>query len=182
MRCSFIDCSLEEVKQRQYQHLNHDIIVITDEVIISDDKVDFLKEKNKEVKERRDKVDAKARNLLTLTSLLLGLISSANSIASAKTSGILSVLPLTILFVTIFLLTNYFGINRSKTTNYSYVLLASNSRKNVLCNELIKSQDYNERVTDFLVDLYHSALRYFSIAMLLILFFGIENIFRSINN
>jgi hypothetical protein len=175
MRLSAIECTFAEVQQRQYQSKS-ELALPSEEINISDDKIDFLKDKNKEVKERRDRVDTKARTLLTLTSLLLGLISSATSIASAKAIGIWSVLPLTLLFLTIFLLTVYFGVDRSQTTDYSYIFSNSDVAKKMLCNDLITSQDYNERVTNFLLDLYRAALRYFSVSMLCIMVLGIWNI------
>jgi hypothetical protein len=178
MRLSAVECTLAEVQQRQYQSKS-ELVLPSEEINISDDKIDFLKDKNKEVKERRDRVDTKARTLLTLTSLLLGLISSATSIASAKAIGIWSVLPLTLLFLTIFLLTVYFGVDRSQTTDYSYIFsILSNSdvAKRMLCNDLLISQNYNERVTNFMLDLYRAALRYFSVSMLCIMVLGIWNI------
>jgi hypothetical protein len=177
MRLSCIECTISEVQQRQYQS-SEEFILPSEEINISDLKMDFLKEKTKEVKERRDGVDTKARTLLTLTSLLLGVISSATSIASANAIGILSILPLTLLFFTIVLLTVYFGIDRSQTTDYSYIFSDSNPEafKRMLCNDLLISQDYNDRVTNFMLDLYRSALRYFSIAMLFIMIFGIWNV------
>ncbi|MEM9907353.1 MAG: hypothetical protein AAF921_20250 [Cyanobacteria bacterium P01_D01_bin.44] len=118
---------------------------------------------------------------MTLTSLLLGLISSATSVTSARSIGIWSILPLAFLFLTIFLLAIYFGIDRIQTTDYSYVLSDSskNSVKRAYCNDLIRTQIFNEKVTDFMIDLYRSALRYFSLAMLLLMFFGIGNIASS---
>ena len=177
MRLSCIECTISEVQQRQYQS-SEEFILPSEEINISDLKMDFLKEKTKEVKERRDGVDTKARTLLTLTSLLLGVISSATSIESANAIGILSILPLTLLFFTIVLLTVYFGIDRSQTTDYSYIFSDSNPEafKRMLCNDLLISQDYNDRVTNFMLDLYRSALRYFSIAMLFIMIFGIWNV------
>ena len=177
MRFSCIDCTLLEVRQRQYQSKS-ELVFPTEGVKICDKKIDFLKEKNKEVKDRRDRVDAKARTLLTLTSLMLGLISSTTSIASAKSAGFWSVLPLILLFSTIFLLTVYFGVDRSQTTDYSYIFsdLESELAKRELCNDLISSQDYNEQVTNFMLDLYRSALRYFSFAMLFIMILGVGNI------
>ncbi|MGJ5674961.1 MAG: hypothetical protein ACR9NN_15330 [Nostochopsis sp.] len=177
MRISCIDCTLNEVWERQYQSKST-LVFLSEEVKICDKKIDFLKDKNKEVKDRRDRVDTKARTLLTLTSLLLGLISSATSIASAKSIGLWSILPLTLLFFTIFLLTVYFGVDRSQTADYSYIFSESESEsaKRDLCNDLIGAQDYNERVTNFMLDLYRSALRYFSFAMLFIMLLGIGNI------
>lgn len=177
MRISCIDCTPNEVWERQYQSRNT-LVFLSEEVKICDTKIDFLKDKNKEVKDRRDRVDTKARTLLTLTSLLLGLISSATSIASARSIGLWSILPLTLLFFTIFLLTVYFGVDRSQTTDYSYIFLDSESElaKRDLCNDLMRAQDYNERVTNFMLDLYRSALRYFSFAMLCIMLLGIGNI------
>ncbi len=177
MRVSCIDCTLLEVQQRQYQSTS-ELVFPSEEVKICDKKIDFLKDKNKEVKDRRDRVDTKARTLLTLTSLLLGLISSATSITSAKSIGFWSILPLTLLFSTIFLLTVYFGVDRSQTTDYSYIFsdLESESAKRELCYDLIRSQDYNERVINFMLDLYRSALQYFSLAMLFIMILGIGNI------
>lgn len=175
MRVSWIDCTLLEVRQRQYQSEER-LTLLSDKNKICDKKIDFLKNKNQEVKDRRDRIDTKARTLLTLTSLLLGLISSATSITSAKSIGLLSVLPLVLLFSTIFLLTVYFGVDRSQTTNYDYVFVDSESADRDLCNDMISSQDYNERAMDFMLDLYRAALRYFSLAMLLIMLFGIGNI------
>ncbi len=181
MRLSVIECTLAEVQQRQYQSKS-ELALPSEEINISDDKIDFLKDKNKEVKERRDRVDTKARTLLTLTSLLLGLSSSATSIASAKAIGIWSVLPLTFLFLTIFLLTVYFGVDRSQTTDYSYIFSNSEVAKRMLCNDLLISQDYNERVTNFMLDLYRAALRYFSVSMLCIMVLGIWNIVDTNSN
>jgi hypothetical protein len=179
MRVSCIDCTLLEVRQRQYQSKGK-LVFPPEKVKICDKKIDFLKDKNKEVKDRRDRVDTKARTLLTLTSLLLGLISSATSVASAKSIGFWSILPLTLLFCTIFLLTVYFGVDRSQTIDYSYIFsdLESEpeSAKRQLCTDLISSQDYNKRITDFMLDLYRSALQYFSFAMLFIMILGIGNI------
>ncbi len=177
MRISGIDCNISEVREKKYQSMSKRIFV-SEEVNICDKKIDFLKDKNKEVQDRRDKVDTKARTLLTLTSLLLGLISSATSFASPKSIGLMSILPIILLFSTIFLLTVYFGVDRNQTTDYSYILSESDSEsaERELCNDLIGTQDYNERVTDFMVDLYRSALRYFSFAMLLIMILGIGNI------
>lgn len=177
MRISCIDCTLNEVWERQYQTKNA-LVFLSEEVKVCDRKIDFLKDKNKEVKDRRDRVDTKARTLLTLTSLLLGLISSATSITSARSIGLWSILPLTLLFFTIFLLTVYFGVDRSQTTDYSYIFSDSESElaKRDLCNDLIGAQDYNEHVTNFMLDLYRSALRYFSFAMLFIMLLGIGNI------
>lgn len=177
MRLSWIDCSIEEVRERQYSSEN-EIVLIPEENNICDGKIDFLKDKDKEVKDRRDRIDIKARTLLTLTSLLLGLVSSATSITSARSIGIWSVFPLAFLFLTIFLLTIYFGIDRIQTTDYNYVLFDSsdNSAKRLYCNDLIRAQVFNGQVTDFMIDLYRSALRYFSLAMLLLMFFGIGNI------
>lgn len=177
MRISWIDCTLLEVRQRHYQSKDT-LVVPSKEIKICDKKIDFLKNKNQEFKDRRDRVDTKARTLLTLTSLLLGLISSATSITSAKSIGLWSILPLALLFSTIFLLTVYFGVDRSQTTDYSYIFsdVDSESAKRDLCNDLISAQNYNERVTDFMLDLYRAALRYFSIAMLFIMFLGIGNI------
>src|SRR6476646_9315503 len=148
MQISLIECTLSEVQERQYQS-NSELVLPSEEIDICDKKIDFLKEKNKEVKDRRDRVDTKARTLLTLTSLLLGLISSATSIASAKSIGLWSILPLALLFFTIFLLTMYFGIDRSQTTDYSCIFsdLESNLAKRTLCNDLLRAQDYNERTT-----------------------------------
>ncbi|MEM8610773.1 MAG: hypothetical protein AAGF93_02060 [Cyanobacteria bacterium P01_H01_bin.105] len=177
MRFSWIDCTLSEVRQRHYR--SKDVLTIpSKEIKICDKKIDFLKDKNQEVKDRRDRVDTKARTLLTLTSLLLGLISSATSITSAKSIGLWSILPLVLLFSTIFLLTVYFGVDRSQATDYSYIFsdIDSESAKRDLCNDLISAQNYNERVTDFMLDLYRAALRYFSIAMLFIMLLGIGNI------
>jgi hypothetical protein len=181
MRLSAIECTICEVQQRQYKS-NDKLVLPSEEIDISDDKIDFLKDKNKEVKERRDRVDTKARTLLTLTSLLLGLISSATSIASAKAIGVWSILPLSLLFLTIFLLTVYFGIDRSQTTDYSYIFSDSESAKRTLCDDLLVSQDYNERVTNFMLDLYRSALRYFSLAMLFIMVLGVWNIVSTDSN
>jgi Ca2+/Na+ antiporter len=179
MRFSCIDCTFLEVRQRQYQS-ERELVFPSEKVKICDEKIDFLKDKTKEVKDRRDRVDKKVQTLLTLTSLLLGLISSATSIASAKSIGFWSIVPLTLLFCTIFLLTFYFGVDRSQTTDYSYILsdleseLESANRQ--LCKDLISSQDYNERATNFMLDLYRSALRYFSLGMLFIMILGIGNI------
>lgn len=46
----------------------------------------------------------------------------------------------------------------------------------MLCNDLIAAQDYNERVTNFMLDLYRAALRYFFLAMLFIMILGIGKI------
>ena len=183
MRVSCIDCTPLEVQQRQYQSTNK-LVFPPAKVKICDKKIDFLKDKNKEVKDRRDRVDTKARTLLTLTSLLLGLISNATSIISAKSIGFLSILPLLFLFFTIFLLTVYFGVDRSQTADYSYIFsdLESGSANRKLCCDLISSQDYNKRVTDFMLDLYLSALRYFSLAMLFIVILGIGNILLTDNS
>ncbi|MBD2695189.1 hypothetical protein [Anabaena catenula] len=175
MRLSWIECTCSEVQQRQYQS-KEELVLPSEKIDISDVKIDFLKDKTKEVKDRRDGVDTKARTLLSLTSLLLGVISSATSIASANSIGILSILPLTLLFFTIFLLTVYFGIDRSQTTDYSYIFSDSESFNKMLCNDLLSAQDYNERVTNFMLDLYRSALRYFTLAMLCIMVFGIWNV------
>ncbi len=179
MRISLIECTLSEVQQRAYKSERKlKLICLFDETNICDQKIDFLKEKNKEVKDRRDKVDTKARTLLTLTSLLLGLISSTTSIVSIKSIGFCSIFPLTLLFLTIFLLTIYFGIDNTQTTDYSYIFLdsKSDSTKKMLCNDLLEAQDYNHRATNFMIDLYRAALRYFSLAMLFIMVLGIGNI------
>lgn len=182
MRLSVIECTIDEVKKRQYEPQQTLVLLSEDIENIPEEKIDFIKDKNKEVKERRDKVDTKARTLLTLTSLLLGLISSTTSFASAKAIGVLSILPLALLFITIFLLTVYIGIDQSQTPDYSYIFSDSQSAKRTLCNDLLASQDYNERVTNFMVDLYRSALRYFSVAMLCIMVLGVGNIVSADHN
>jgi hypothetical protein len=174
MRLSCINCTLLEVKQRRYQSKS-ELVFPAEVVKICDNKIGFLKDKNKEVKDRRDRVDTKVRTLLTLTSLLLGLISSATSIASAKSIGFWSILPFTLLFFTVFLLTVYLGVDRNETTDNSYIFSDLESAKRELCNDLIRSQDYNNHVTDFMLDLYRSALQYFSLAMLFIWILGIGN-------
>ena len=124
MRVSWVDCSPDEVQQRQYQS-EGELSLLSEKVNVCDKKIDFLKEKNKEVKDRRDRVDTKARNLLTLTSLLLGLISSATSIASPKSIGFWSIIPLILLFFTVFILTVYFGVDKSQTIDYSYIFISN---------------------------------------------------------
>ncbi|MBL1203743.1 MAG: hypothetical protein FWK04_32930, partial [Nostoc sp. GBBB01] len=157
MRLVNIECTLSEVKNKQYNS-NKKVVLIAAEIEINDDKVAFLKNKNNDVKERRSSVDTKARTLLTLTSILLGLVSSTTSLASAKSVGILAILPIILLFLTIYLLTIYFGIERVQTLNYDYLFLDARLAKKILCNDMLKCQDYNERVTDFMLDLYRSAL------------------------
>ncbi|MBD2207451.1 hypothetical protein H6G33_34460 [Calothrix sp. FACHB-1219] len=180
MRLVHIECTLSEVQNKQYNS-NKDVVLISAEIEINDDKVDFLKNKNTEVKERRLAIDAKARTLLTLTSILLGLVSSTTSLASAKSVGILAIFPIVLLFLTIYLLTVYFGVERGQTVDYEYLFLDTKIAKKILCNDMLKCQDYNERVTNFMIDLYRSALRYFSFGMLCIMIIGIGNIYKDSN-
>ncbi|WP_414528445.1 hypothetical protein [Nodularia chucula] len=180
MRLVIIECTLSEVKNRQYESTK-EVDLISAEIEITEDKIDFLKYKNDETKERRVAVDTKARTLLTLTSILLGLVSSTTSIASAKSIGKLAIFPIILLFFTIYLLTVYFGVERSQTVDYSYIFLEPKYAKKELCNDMLKSQDYNERVTDFMLDLYRAALRYFSLGMLCIMILGIWNIYNDSN-
>ncbi len=181
MRCAIVECTLSEVQHRQYEP-EIKVDTIPEKMEVTDDKINFIKNKNDEIKDRRDRVDTKARTLLTLTSILLGLISSATSIASAKYVGIWAILPLILLFVTIFLLTVYLGVDRSQTVDYSYIFAKSESANKMLCNDLLMSQDYNGRVTDFMLDLYRAALRYFSLAILCIMILGIWNILSNDSN
>jgi hypothetical protein len=46
---------------------------------------------------------------------------------------------------------------------------------------MLKCQDYNDRVTDFMIDLYRSALRYFSMGMLCIMILAVGNIYKDSN-
>ena len=172
MCLSGVECLFEEVRNKRYQS-EVQSMPIPQSDNFCEDTLNFIKEKNKEVNDRRDKIDTKARTLLTLTSLLLGLISS---LASPKTIGIVSVLPLVFLFFTIFLLIQYFGIETFQTTDYSCILSDSTLDKRTLAEDIIQSSNYNQSVTDFFVDLYRSALRYFFLATLLIMVLGIWNI------
>ena len=175
MRLSGIECTLEEVHQRRYESQDT-IPQIPTTIDITDDKCDFIKTKSDELKERKDGIDTKARTLLTLTSLILGLVSSTTGIASAKSVGTLSIIPLIFLFITIFLLTRYFSIDKNYSVDYSYLLTVTESAKKNLYNEVLECQYYNNLVADFLVDLYRSALRYFVVGMLFIMTLGIWNI------
>lgn len=172
MRLSLIECKFQEVYNKRYQSEVQSLDLSQSENFC-EDTLNFIKEKNKEVNDRRDKIDTKARTLLTLTSLLLGLISN---LASPKTIGIVSVLPLVFLFFTIFLLIQYFGIEFFLTTDYSCILSDSTLDKRKLGEDIIRSSNYNQSVTNFFVDLYRSALRYFFLATLLIMILGIWNI------
>ena len=172
MCLSGVECLFEEVRNKRYQS-EVQSMPIPQSDNFCEDTLNFIKEKNKEVNDRRDKIDTKARTLLTLTSLLLGLISS---LASPKTIGIVSVLPLVFLFFTIFLLIRYFGVESFLTTDYNYILLDSTLNKIKLAEDIIQSSNYNQSVTNFFVDLYRSALHYFFLATLLIMVLGIWNI------
>lgn len=180
MRLSGIECTLKEVTQRRYESQNA-IPQITFTIDITDDKCDFIKTKSNELKDRKDGIDTKARTLLTLTSLILGLVSSTTGIASAKSVGILSIIPLIFLFITIFLLTRYFSIDKNYSVDYSFLLTVTESAKKNLYNEVLECQYYNNLVADFLVDLYRSSLRYFVVGMLFIMTLGIWNI-SSVNS
>lgn len=175
MKLSGIECTLKEVSQRRYESENT-IPQIPSTIDITDDKCDFIKTKSDELKERKNGIDTKARTLLTLTSLILGLVSSTTGIASAKSVGILSIIPLVFLFSTIFLLTRYFSIDKNHSVDYGYLLTDAESAKKNLYNEVLECQHYNNLVADFLVDLYRSSLRYFVVGMLFIMTLGIWNI------
>lgn len=73
-------------------------------------------------------------------------------------------------------------LSLSPTTDYSYIFSNSEVAKKMLCNDLLISQDYNERVTNFMLDLYRAALRYFSVSMLCIMVLGIWNIVYTNSN
>lgn len=175
MRISRINCSLKEVRQRRYDS-SDTIPKIPDCVELTDEKCSFIKTKNDELKERNNGIDTKARTLLTLTSLILGLASSTTGIASAKFVGIWAIVPLVFLFLTIFLLTVYFGIDTNHVVDYGYLQSKEASAKKTLYNDILKCQYYNELVGCFLLDLYRSALRYFTVGMLCIMALGIWNI------
>ena len=175
MRLSRIECSLKEVGQRRYDSDNT-IPEIPENIEITEDKCSFIETKNDELKERNNRIDTKARTLLTLTSLILGLASSTTGIASAKFVGILAIIPLIFLFLTILLLTVYFGIDTNSVVDYSYLQSEEPSAKKALYNDILKCQYYNELVVCFLLDLYRSALRYFIVGMLCIMSLGIWNI------
>jgi hypothetical protein len=73
MRVALIDCTFEEVVEGRYQIERQTVF----ECGASGDlekKIKFLENKQTESKERRKRVDDKARTLLTLTALLLGLV------------------------------------------------------------------------------------------------------------
>ncbi len=168
---SLIDYSLSEVKNKKCE--SQEVNLIPEEIEISEEKIDFLKYKNSEIKERRDSVDKKANTLLTLTAILLSLSSTITGITPVKSVGIWAIPPIILLFFTIFLLTVYFGIKRNMTVDYNYL---STGSKLELCNGMLQSQHYNECVTNFMVDLYRSALRYFTTVLLYIMILGICNI------
>jgi hypothetical protein len=165
MRVALIDCTFEEVIERRYQVERRTVFVCGASGDL-ERKIKFLENKQIESKERRKRVDDKSRTLLTLTALLLGLISSATGIASPKNIGIWSIVPLILLFITIFLTTIYFSVDYGMTTDYGYVLSMSDTADIELCNDLLMCNQYNEKVSDFMVDLYRAALRYFFLAML----------------
>jgi hypothetical protein len=171
-------CTKEDVQKKMYAP--NKTVELPTEYKVCQEKINFLLEKGKEAKDRRDKVDEKARNLLTLTSVLLGFISSASAVASVKAISLFSILSYVLLFITIFLLTFYFGKDTRQVIDNSYVYgdLDQESSKRELCNDLIRSQNYNDSVTDFMVDLYRTALRYFSLAMLCIILLGIWSSIR----
>lgn len=175
MRISGINCCLKEVRQRSYDS-SDTIPKIPYCVELTDEKCSFIETKNDELKERNNGIDAKARTLLTLTSLILGLASSTTGIASAKFVGIWAIVPLVFLFLTIFLLTVYFGIDTNHVVDYDYLQSAETSAKKTLYNDILKCQYCNELVGCFLLDLYRSALRYFTVGMLCIMLLGIWNI------
>lgn len=175
MRISRIECSFEEVRQRRYNSQNP-IPNIPDYIELTNDKCSFIENKNEEIKERNNRIDAKAKTLLTLTSLILGLTSSATGIASVKIVGIWAIIPLFFLFLAIFLLTVYFGIDTNHVVDYSYLQSKDTSALKALYNDILKCQYYNELAGCFLLDLYRSALRYFIVGMLCIMSLGIGNI------
>jgi hypothetical protein len=98
MSFSLVDCSLAEVKNKKYEPQG--VNLIPEEIEISVDKIDFLKYKNSEIKERRDSVDKKANTLLTLTAILLSLSSTVTGIAPVKSVGIWAIPPIILLFFT----------------------------------------------------------------------------------
>lgn len=179
LRCCFITCSREEVRNRAYdarvpfQPLSPDIVSLAEPAVA------LAKDLYNAEDERIRHLDDKAKSLLNATSILFTLTGGLIALTANREidvyRGILCVAFL-FLLVTLFLLLGVcFGINRftQPALTELTVIQLEQGQKQGLISDYHESTWMNARVREFLVDGYRAARRTFLCSMLLLSIAGI---------
>lgn len=165
LRLLGIECSLAEVVRRRYDLKPKplDLSAATEERLKHI--AELLGAASASERERRCGVDDKVKALLALTTLVL---TATVAFSQKLIWPALALVPLILFLLTLFLLTTYLGVGPQAFRTPTQEDLTAPSNVELLkhhIGELQGALAFNERSTDFLVDVFRAARRAFLIAM-----------------
>lgn len=182
LRLFFIDCSLEEVRERRYIAAPNGAAVVPGmmDVEDSDDFLGLAKEVFDQSEKRKATIDDKCKTVLTISSISMAIITS---LLPRLPLPYLGIIPLLFIFASAFLVLVHLNVSRFRypKLDAEYARLDASTRKKRRIIDYLKDACWNESVIDFHVDVYRASNRALRLGLLILLLLAVVgSIFGSI--
>lgn len=174
LRLFFIDCSLEEVRERRYIAAPNGAAVVPGmmDVEDSDDFLGLAKEVFDQSEKRKATIDDKCKTVLTISSISMAIITS---LLPRLPLPYLGIIPLLFIFASAFLVLVHLNVStfRYPTLDAEHARLDAATRRKRRITDYLKDARWNESVIDFHVDVYRASNRALRLGLLILLLFAV---------
>lgn len=177
LRLFFIDCMLEEVRERRYIDAQKEaegaaILPGMKDVEDSDDFLDLAKEVFDQSEKRKATIDDKCKTVLTISSISMAIITA---LLPQLPLPYLGIIPLLFIFASAFLVLVHLNVSRFRypKLDAEYADLDAATRKKRRITGYLNDARWNESVIDFHVDVYRASNRSLRLGLLILLLLAI---------
>jgi Collagen triple helix repeat (20 copies) len=174
LRLFFIDCSLEEVRERRYIAAPNGAAVAPGmmDVEDSDDFLSLAKEVFDQSEKRKATIDDKCKTVLTISSISMAIITA---LLPRLPLPYLGIIPLFFIFASAFLVLVHLNVSRFRypKLDAEYARLDATTRKKRRITDYLKDTRWNESVIDFHVDVYRASNRSLRLGLFILLLLAV---------
>lgn len=174
LRLFFIDCSLEEVRERRYIDTPKGAAEVPGmmDVEDSDDFLGLAKEVFDQSEKRKATIDDKCKTVLTISSISMAIITA---LLPRLPLPYLGIIPLFFIFASAFLVLVHLNVSRFRypKLDAEYARLDATTRKKRRITDYIKDARWNESVIDFHVDVYRASNRSLRLGLFILLLLAV---------
>lgn len=174
LRLFFIECSLEEVRERRYIDDPKGAAVVPGmmDVEDSDDFLELAKEVFDQSEKRKATIDDKCKTVLTISSISMAIITA---LLPRLPLPYLGIIPLLFIFASAFLVLVHLNVSRFRyhKLDAEYARLDAATRKKRRITDYLKDARWNESVINFHVDVYRASNRSLRLGLFILLLLAV---------
>jgi len=174
LRLFFIDCSLEEVRERRYIAAPNEAAVAPGMMDVEDSN-DFLslaKEVFDQSEKRRATIDDKCKTVLTISSISMAIIAA---LLPRLPLPYLGIIPLIFIFASAFLVLVHLNVSRFRypKLDAEHARLDAATRRRRRIADYLKDARWNDSVINFHVDVYRASNRALRLGLLILMLLAV---------